>query len=77
MEGELHSLKERAATGLWKVKWRVPCTEIQHFCPSVPNLRHASVSTGGDQMLKLRIWRSDPGEGLGLDVQKQSEEVRL
>ena len=28
-------------------------------------------------MLKLRIWRSDPGEGLGLDVQKQSEEVRL
>lgn len=47
----------RAATGLWKARWRVAYTEGQNHHTEFPNLRYPSDSESGAevQTLKLRL----------------------
>ena len=45
----------RAATGLWKARWRVAYTEGQNHHTEFPNLRYPSDSEGGSQVLKFKL----------------------
>lgn len=68
--GSFGALKESTATGLWWAKWRMTCTDDQDhrlvLLSSPP--WHSSTGVDRDWMLKLGLWRSDPGRGLGLAV---------
>ena len=57
--------EERAATGLWKARWRVAYTEGQNHHTEFPNLRYPSNSEGGGQVLKLKLQSSGSGEDQG------------
>ena len=67
--------EESTATGLWKARWRVTCTDGQYHRPAPRSLRHLSASVGRVWVLKLGLWRSDSGRGLGLAALRQPEEA--
>ena len=58
MEGELQNANPR-----------VICIEGWHRHPALLNMRYSSVSVGGGQVLKLRLWRSVSGRGPGLGAE--------
>ena len=66
--------EESAATSLWKAKRIVTCTDGQYCRPVLPSLRPLSTRMGRGWVLKPGLWRSDPGRGPGLAIQRQPEE---
>ena len=65
VEGVLKPENRRAATSLWKAKWRVTWTEgqLRHSMP--PNLKYSSVSEGGGQVLSsdYEAWSQGQDQG--------------
>ena len=71
-EGEPQSLGEKHSS--WA---EVGKAEAEAYRQLVPPLGHHSLKHwGGGWALRLRLQRSAPGRGLGLDVWKQPEEAR-
>ena len=55
--------EESAATSLQKAKRTETCTDGWYHHPTFPSLRCSSAGTDRGWMLKLWLWRSDPGRG--------------
>lgn len=62
---------------LWKAKWRMNHREDWHLCLPLPSLKCSSAGTDSGKMLKLRLWRSDPGKGPGFTMWRQHEEAGM
>ena len=73
--GSFGVLEESATTGFQQPEQRETCTDGQCHHPALPSLRCVSTIVGRDWVLKLGLWRSDLGRGLGLAVRKQPEEA--
>lgn len=63
--GELWSLGGEHSN--WFVVGKVE-NDLYRWSGLPPWAPHLSTGVGGDWMLKLGLWRSDPGKGLGLPV---------
>ena len=53
------------------------CTLGWNHFPKVPKLRYSSVGVGRYWVLKLRLWKSDLGKRLGLDMWKEPQKAGL
>ena len=67
--------EENVATGLQYPDQRETCTDDQCHYSVLPSLKGLSASVGTGWVLKLTLWRSDLGRGLGLAVWKPPEEA--
>ena len=67
------ALEENADSDVQQLGERQTCTKGQHHCPVFPTQRHVSIHADRSWVLKLTLWRSDSGRGLGWAVWKQPE----
>ena len=61
--------QKSAEAGLRRAKQRERHTDYLHDCPGQQSLR----CSGGGWELRVRLWRSVPGRGLGLAVCREPE----
>lgn len=70
--GSFGALEETAATSLKKANQRKTYIISLHSHLAHPSQKHSISEVGGGLGLRLGLWRSDPGRGLGLASRKQS-----